>query len=336
MEEGELSASRLEDEHESATWLEERGESSNQLKYQDEPTKCDPPCRNTSNMHKKSFIDDLTLLEKISLSNLIQRERIIGPLNYHDRFNLILPPNKSILQHQMSDLQIFTNEHHMKLNSRKTKCMPFINSLTKDFMPQITLGEEGYLEVIYKLKLVGLVVNSALNWDDHIDYTVNRVNKTLWQLTRFRQLGAPREKLITLYILKIRSVLMFGAVSFHSSLSQELSRRLELQQKKALKIVLGSLYRNYRNALELTALPRLDTLREEACLKWALRAQSNPKHTELFPLNLSSADTRHKKKFKEYFCHSTKFYNSAIPSMTRSLNDYYANKVSQQTGITPV
>ena len=128
---------------------------------------------------------------------------------------------------------------------------------------------------------------------------------------------------------------MFGSVCYHSSLSQELSRRLELQQKKAFKIILGCQYRSYSHALELTALPRLDILREEACLKWALRAQPNPKHADLFPLNQSNVNTRYRKTFKEYFCHSTKFYNSAIPSMTRSLNDYYANKVSQQTVITP-
>ena len=71
-------------------------------------------------------------------------------------------------------------------------------------------------------------------------------------------------------------------VTFHYSLTQELSRRLELQQKKALAIILRSNYRSYSNALELAALPRLDTLRQEACLQWALKAQSNPKHSDLF------------------------------------------------------
>ena len=70
--------------------------------------------------------------------------------------------------------------------------MPFINSLTKDFMPQILIGNEETLEVIYQLKLVGLVVKSSFDWTDHVDYTVKRANKTLWQVTRFRQLGAPR------------------------------------------------------------------------------------------------------------------------------------------------
>ena len=212
----------------------------------------------------------------------------------------------------------------MKLNKSKTKCFPFISSITKDFMPQLSLEEGSFLEVIYELKLVGLVLTSDLTWNAHVDYTIKRVNSVLWQLTRFKNLGAPRDKLLQFYILKIRSILMFGSVCFHSSLTQELSRKLELQQRRSLAIILGSQYRNYRNALSLTSLPRLDTLREEACLKWALRAQENPLHTNIFPVNTSEVDTRYKPKFREYKCITSKFYNSAVPYMTRALNQYYS------------
>ena len=151
-------------------------------------------------------------------------------------------------------------------------------------MPQLSIEEGVYLEVINQLKLVGLVINTSLTWQDHIDYTVSRVNSVIWQLVRFKQLGAPRDKLLTLYILKVRSILMFGAVCFHSSLPLELSRKLELQQKRCLAVILGSEYQSYSYALSLTLLPRLDTLREQTCLKWAIKNQLDPKHTHLFPL----------------------------------------------------
>ena len=126
------------------------------------------------------------------MSNLTRKETIVGPLDWHDRFQLTLPANKSILQHQLLDLQEFSKLHHMKLNKSKTKCLPFINSKTRDFMPQLSLEEGTSLEVIYELKLVGLVVTSDLTWTAHVDYTFNRVNRVLWQLTRFRRLGAPQ------------------------------------------------------------------------------------------------------------------------------------------------
>ena len=190
-------------------------------------------------------------------------------------------------------------------------------------MPQLSLDEGTYLEVIYELKLVGLVVTSDLTWTAHVEYTVGRVNRVLWQLTRFRRLGASQKKLVTFYILKIRSILMFGAVCYHSALTIELSNKLELQQKRSLAIILGSRYHSYRNALVLTSLPRLHTLREEACLRWATKSQSNPLHSHLFPLNQSAAQTRWRPKFKEYKCRTDKFYRSAVPSMTRALNLQY-------------
>ena len=79
---------------------------------------------------------------------------------------------------------------------------------------------------------------------------------------------------------------MFGAVSCHSSPTQELSRKLDLQEK-AWAIILGSQYKSYSNALTLTQLPRLDTL--------------HPKHTDLFPLGQAEVNTRNRNMFREYF-----------------------------------
>ena len=118
---------------------------------------------------------------------------------------------------------------------------------------------------------------------------------------------------------------MFGAVCYHSTLTKELSQRIELQQKRSLAVILGSKYRSYINALSLTSLPRLDILREEACLAWAIKAQSNPHHTDLFPLNQSEVQTRWRPKDKEYKCRTDKFYRSAVPSMTRALNAHDRN-----------
>ena len=199
-------------------------------------------------------------------------------------------------------------------------------------MPKLRIHQDSTLEVIHSLKLVGLVVTSDLSWHSHIKYTVGRVNSKLWQLIRFKQLGAAEDKLVTFYILKIRSILMFGAVCFSSSLSSELSQTLELQQKRSLAIILGSRYKNYNNARILLKLPRLDSLRDAACLKWALKSSKNPKHSHLFPLNETSVTTRSKKKYTEYFCHSAKYYKSAVPHMTRLLNSYY-EKMSDTTTI---
>ena len=114
---------------------------------------------------------------------------------------------------------------------------------------------------------------------------------------------------------------MFGAVCFHSSLSLELSRKIELQQKRSLAVILGTEYKSYSNALIVTSLPRLDDLRETTCLKWAIKTQANPQHSDLFRLNQNR--TRQTNKFIEPLCRGTKLYKSAIPSMTRAMNKFH-------------
>ena len=61
----------------------------------------------------------------------------------------------------------------------------------------------------------------------------------------------------------------FGSVCFHSSLTKENSKTLELKQKRSLACILGTDYHNYSHVLGICSLPRLDSLREETTLKWA-------------------------------------------------------------------
>ena len=44
--------------------------------------------------------------------------------------------------------------------------MPYNNSKTKDFMPQLKLEEDSFLEVIYEMKLVGLVLTSVVTYSE--------------------------------------------------------------------------------------------------------------------------------------------------------------------------
>ena len=113
---------------------------------------------------------------------------------------------------------------------------------------------------------------------------------------------------------------MFGAICFYSALTLEQRSTLELQQKRSLAIILGTEYRNYSHARSQTHIPELESLREEACLKWANKAQANPQHRHLFPLNELTANTMYKKVFREYNRKGATYFNSAIPYMSRILN----------------
>ena len=96
-----------------------------------------PLCHQEENTLKKKYVDDLTLLEAISLpTTLVPAPPFIGPPNIHEMPQLALPPDLSILQHQLADLAMFTEENKMKINHKKTKILPFNFSKKFDFLPR--------------------------------------------------------------------------------------------------------------------------------------------------------------------------------------------------------
>ena len=279
-------------------------------------------CHSTGTTENKKFVDDLTLLEAVKLKgNLVPKVPIIGPPNYHERHGLEYPSEKLILQHKLKDLLEFTEENQMKVNMKKTKIIPFNFTKTKDFIPELSFPGGEPLEVIYQTKLVGVIVDSSLSWGPHLEYTLKNACKKLWLLIRFKNLGASQDQLITLYQLKIRCLAEFAAPAFHGALTQQQSNDIEMLQKKAFAIILGSEYKSYRNALKVLAQDKLDTRRLKLCTTFAEKNAKHPRHADLFQPNPRySGNTRSKNKFITPKCMTTRYYKSAVPFLTRVLN----------------
>ena len=282
-----------------------------------------PICHQQNNTLKKKYVDDLSLLESIDLkTKLIKATPTIGPPNIHEQPGLILPPDQSVLQHQLQDLLSFTDENGMKINTKKTKIIPFNVSKKFDFLPQINFPGYEALEVTYTTKLLGVTLTSDLSWTPHVVDITTRATKKLWILVRFKLLGGTRDQLVTVYQLRVRSTLEFASPVFHSGLSQEQSRRLEMVQKKACAIILGKDYVSYENALTTLNLERLNARRTALTLDFAIKCSKSPKHSHFFPLNnVARENNRNTKKYKEFQCRTSRYYNSPVPYMARLLNN---------------
>ena len=177
------------------------------------------------------------------------------------------------------------------------------------------------LEVTYTTKLLGVTLTSDLSWTPHVVDITTRATKKLWILVRFKLLGGTRDQLVTVYQLRVRSTLEFASPVFHSGLSQEQSRRLEMVQKKACAIILGKDYVSYENALTTLNLERLNARRTALTLDFAIKCSKSPKHSHFFPLNnVARENNRNTKKYKEFQCRTSRYYNSPVPYMARLLN----------------
>ena len=239
-----------------------------------------------------------------------------------------LPYNKplldqSVLQHQLADLLVFTNDNKMKINFKKTKILPFNTTKKYDFLPQLHFPGCDPLEVIYETRLLGVILSSNLSWAAHVDDMTRRATSKLWVLVRFKALGGSTDQLLKVFQTRVRSTLEFAAPVFHNGLTQDQSRQIESVQKKAFAVILGRNYTSYEVALFTLKQERLDKRRQNLSLKFAQKCTMSSKHKSMFPVNTNHRpNMRNPKPFLEYTCHTSRYYNSPIPSLARLLNKH--------------
>ena len=132
-----------------------------------------------------------------------------------------------------------------------------------------------------------------------------------------------RHDLKKIYILQIRSKLEQSAVLWHSSLTQKCRNKLERVQKSVLRVILGSRYTNYDDALKELNLQTLDERRQSLCVKFAKKCLETKKFKNWFPLNrkVHQMEKRNSEKYLVTKSFTERHKRSALPSMRRILNE---------------
>ena len=129
------------------------------------------------------------------------------------------------------------------------------------------------------------------------------------------------EDLINIYTLFIRCIPEYCSTSFHASLTEELSQKIETIQSTSLKIILDDNYVSYSAALEMCGLDKLSTRREKKLLSFSVKCIKNDFTTTMFPKN----DKNRKEPFFVNFARTEQYKNSAIPQCQRALNTHFKN-----------
>ena len=200
----------------------------------------------------------------------------------------------------------------MKLNPAKCKFMIFSRSGEK-FTTRLTLNNEN-LERTNKLKLLGLHITENLSWSENCTQICRKAYSRMQMITKLKYVGVPKEDLIEVYILFIRSLAEYCSVAFHPSLTIEQSKKLERIQKTALKIILGEMYVDYSAALEMSGLDTLYERRTQRCLDFAKKSTKHVKNNRMFPKNVQQDhDVRNSEKYKVNFARKSRYLKRAIP-----------------------
>ena len=121
------------------------------------------------------------------------------------------------------------------------------------------------METVQSHKVFGLVIQSNLKWNEHIESIVTKACKRLYIIRILRRNGVPAEDLKEIYFSLIRSVLEYCCPVWHVALPLYLAEKLERVQKRAFRITLPE--STYSDALTFLKCPRLVERRDKLCLK---------------------------------------------------------------------
>ena len=274
------------------------------------------------------FIDDLSILQLICLSGLLAeyQYRAHVPTDIATD-QLFLPTESFQTQEQLDLISDWTNNNLMKLNAAKSNFMIFTRTKQK-FTTRLTVDGKN-LERVSVTKLLGVWIQEDLSWSKNCQEICRRAFSRLSMLTKLKYVGISREDLVDIYILFIRSVAEYCSVSFHSSLTDEQSRKLEGIQRTSLKVILGDEYESYHTALDILGLESLEIRRQKRCLDFSLKCLKHPRNKGLFPRNIdnNNHNVRFHEQFKVNFAKTSSYQKSAIPYCQRLLNEHFSEKL---------
>ena len=173
------------------------------------------------------------------------------------------------LQRDMDEVVRWSNENMMILNGSKTKCMMVTGKrLAKNMEEdQLLLKINGKrLEQVTSQKLLGVIIDDKLNFDDHIEELCKKIFQRIAVLKKIRCF-MPLEQRMLYYNSIIKQVMLYGSSIWTSCTIDSLTKVLKLQ-KRAARVILNADTRD--NSVELFTklggLPFYDEAKIIKCL----------------------------------------------------------------------
>ena len=80
------------------------------------------------------------------------------------------------------------------------------------------------------------------------------------------------------------------------------------------------IYGDYSNALYITKLDTLKARRSMLSKRFAVKCTKNDRTKDMFPLAITTVNTRHPEKYQVTTAKTKRLFVSAIPTMQRQLN----------------
>ena len=239
-----------------------------------------------------------------------------------------------ILQKVLDIESLETIKDKMVINESKCNIITF-NFSKYNTCPQGLVLNGNILEPCNKITLLGVIITDDLKWKENTTNICKKVNKKFDIIWKLKQFGLKEEELLTAWTVMLRPIAEYTVPLWHSGLTDFDSDKLEALQKRALGLILGTVYEDHRRYYKVNGeavsylkalihcnLTTLKNRREILTAKFAINTATNERHMNFFEEKIKiGPQTRSKSVVNEKSCETNRYFKSAIPYMSRMLNN---------------
>ena len=258
----------------------------------------------------KGYVDDITVLEKVRLTNAV---------THYTQGTATKKVHAEKLQKVFLHTEEVTEEIGMQINPSKTQLLCI--SAAKNHVPSAYIThKETNITSVSSVKILGFWFGTSPGVGLHVSHMLNKVRSRLWSLRKLKASGLNSRDLLNIYKCSIRPILDYVVPTYHSQLTQEMSNEIEGLQAVAMKIVFG--YKvSYQTVIDNDFIETHLERRERIVLKFARKNSAGPFRDAWFPDNVGvDYFFRNRNRYLEEHARTTRLNKSPIFNMRRVLN----------------
>ena len=208
-----------------------------------------------------------------------------------DRYNL-----EQDIANELENITLWLKRNKLSLNVQKTKLMIFHRKQKQ--INELNILIDGIaIERVESFNFLGLIIDEGLSWKKHTDVVKNKISKVVGILYRLNNIF-PKNILQTLYNSLIASYINYGLFLWGVE-----SNRIELLQKKAIRLITNSSYTVHTTPLfKELGLLKIQDMFKLKLLKFYYKLSSNllPKYFESYRDVIERAPVR---ELRQHYIH---------------------------------
>ena len=169
----------------------------------------------------------------------------LSRINFENNFGFTVNGVKHRVKHAVQSQNVFRHMVReaesigMIVNAAKTTMVCFSDS--QDYSPDAYIedAEENRIRCQPTLKALGMRFSSKPDMGAHVEWIAKNLRERFWTLRNLRKSGFTDAELVQVYKSVLRPIAEYGAVVFHSSLTDQQGELLDRLQNQALRCIYG-------------------------------------------------------------------------------------------------